>query len=267
MYYTLTIFSYHMISLIAPLNTYFLFTEKPNLLSTRNESLTTAMPGENASLIVVVDGSPNPSITSDMVVWYKLGTNTPITPSSRVKFAPDGLSISFSPALTSDSGDYIVVINHPTGQFLILVSLEIRLRIALELIQVGELNVTAAYGDDKSFTCTATGLPLPTITWTKNGALISMLSRRITTSINNGSTNVSSSLSISGLVPSDEGYYNCKAVQDNTFLVTSFHLTVTLSNPCDGNPCLNLGVCEPDSLTYVCRCPAGFTGPTCATSK
>jgi len=225
------------------------------------------MPGENATLTVVVSGNPNPVITLDMVEWYKVGTNTPISPSSRVKFSPDGLSIFFNPASVSDSGDYVVRIDHPSGLFTILVSFEVRRMIALELVQLGQQNATAAYGDDESFTCTATGLPLPSIIWLKGETLISMSSERITTSTNNGSSNITSSLSISRLLPSDEETYVCKAVQGSLYLVASFHLTVTVSNPCENKPCLNSGVCEPGSLAYVCVCPAGFTGLTCAMSK
>ena len=35
--------------------------------------------------------------------------------------------------------------------------------------------------------------------------------------------------------------------------------------PCHPNPCHNTGTCEADGVNFICRCPEGFTGQTCAT--
>lgn len=41
------------------------------------------------------------------------------------------------------------------------------------------------------------------------------------------------------------------------------------NNPCNSSPCLNGGGCiaNPNTCSYSCQCPTGFTGPCCATRK
>ena len=242
-------------------------TERPDLTNIRNGSTVMAMPGENVTLSISVGGNPIPSITPSLTTWYRLGNATPIVSSGRIILGADGLSVAFMPARTSDSGTYIVQINHPTGEFTIQISLNVRLVIVLELVQVGNQNVTVDAAGQVSFECIATGLPLPTIVWLKDGNLFPILSQRVVLSATNGSTNVTSILSISELVSTDEGKYTCKAVQEGTFDALPFYLSINKPDPCASNPCDNGGTCVTDFTSYVCKCPKDFTGLTCSIRK
>ncbi len=239
----------------------------PDLSSTINGSVVTGMPDENITLTVVVRGNPHPNITLDMVTWYKVGSPGPIMVSDRVTFGTNGLSVSFMPATTSDSGQYIARIQHPSIEFSIELDLVVKRMIELDLLQVAKQNVTANYSGQVSFVCSATGLPIPTIVWLKDSTLVPVFLPRVIVSTNNGTSNVTSILTITGLLTSDEGQYICKAAQDTTFKEVSYYLSVEVPDPCSSTPCQNNGVCVPESTDYVCKCADGFSGATCNTGK
>ena len=47
-------------------------------------------------------------------------------------------------------------------------------------------------------------------------------------------------------------------------LPPSLSLSLSLSDPCDPNPCLNGAQCLLGGTPFTCSCPVGFTGPLCA---
>jgi len=40
-----------------------------------------------------------------------------------------------------------------------------------------------------------------------------------------------------------------------------------IDNPCYNNPCLNGATCQTSGSSYVCICPAGYSGTNCNTCK
>jgi hypothetical protein len=55
----------------------------------------------------------------------------------------------------------------------------------------------------------------------------------------------------------------------NRILQRCDHELTPSQNQCESMPCLNNGKCVniPDKFTFVCECPAGFTGQTCEKSN
>ena len=60
-------------------------------------------------------------------------------------------------------------------------------------------------GESANFTCTATGVPTPKITWYKNGKQVSGSSYKIISVTAN-----SSQLTIKNVSIADQGYYECR---------------------------------------------------------
>lgn len=64
-------------------------------------------------------------------------------------------------------------------------------------------------GDSASFTCTATGVPTPNITWYRSGKQVSGSSYEIILVTAN-----SSQLTIKNVTHADHGYYECRATSN-----------------------------------------------------
>lgn len=133
-------------------------------------------------------------------------------------------------------------------------------------------------GGRVSFSCSADGVPTPSISWFKDNSFIT------TTSVKKFELNEStvqmgireninetfnSMLTIVSVAESDAGLYMCIASNGrglNDGVQPPFNLTVTPAPPpnfCDPNPCQNGGICESGALTYLCKCTDGFKGTNC----
>ena len=55
----------------------------------------------------------------------------------------------------------------------------------------------------------------------------------------------------------------------NFFRFIELYNFVKDTSPCDSSPCLNNGFCiaNPNTCTYSCQCPPGFTGSCCGQGK
>ena len=133
-------------------------------------------------------------------------------------------------------------------------------------------------GGRVSFTCSADGVPTPSISWFKDSTFISTESGKkfelaestidtgVRENINETFTSV---LSIVGIAESDGGLYTCSASNgrgSSAVLSPPYNLTVTPVPPpdfCDPDPCQNGGVCESGPLTYICKCIGNFKGTNC----
>lgn len=86
-------------------------------------------------------------------------------------------------------------------------------------------NAVNLYGDSPQFTCTATGIPLPTITWLRDSTALSNGTDYTTISTDDGSL-VTSTLSVLSLVFTDTGGYSCSASNSEGTVTSEFTLTV-----------------------------------------
>ena len=136
------------------------------------------------------------------------------------------------------------------------------------------MNLTMDSGETASFTCRASGVPSPQISWLKNGELISIdLNERFDVTNTVTGQVSTSTLIITTLTSKDSGEYTCRAT-------TGFGATAVLPQPyllvvnppppldyCADNPCLNRGDCTSDKTSYICTCPSGFNGLNCENGK
>ena len=137
---------------------------------------------------------------------------------------------------------------------------------------------TVVAGGRITFSCSADGVPTPSISWFKDNTFISTESGKkfelaettvatgVRENINETFTSV---LSVIGVTENDAGLYKCSASNgrgSNYVVRPPFNLTVTPAPPpdfCDPNPCQNGGTCESGPLTYICKCTDGFKGTNC----
>lgn len=83
----------------------------------------------------------------------------------------------------------------------------------------------ADIGDSQTFTCIATGVPLPTITWSKDGSPLDPgVNITVTT---NGTQSITSMLVFNSFLLSDAGQYSCNASNEVSGSdVREFNLTL-----------------------------------------
>ena len=73
------------------------------------------------------------------------------------------------------------------------------------------MNQTQNEGDTASFTCQATGQPVPTISWYFNGVLLVNGMEHMISMMSSNTTTISSTLTILNVQSSDVGTYTCNA--------------------------------------------------------
>ena len=72
---------------------------------------------------------------------------------------------------------------------------------------------TADISETVSFVCSASGIPLPDISWYKDGSLLDNVTNNITETFN-GTSSITSVLMLDNLVLSSAGEYSCNASND-----------------------------------------------------
>ena len=88
------------------------------------------------------------------------------------------------------------------------------------------MDTVADISETVSFTCSASGIPLPDISWYKDGIPLDSLTDNITES-RNGTVSISSVLVLSDLILSDAGVYSCNASHsDSGTDIREFSLTL-----------------------------------------
>ena len=97
--------------------------------------------------------------------------------------------------------------------------------------------VSATVGDSVSIECTASGRPLPSLSWHNDGVQINTSGRISITSDAVNSTFINSVLTVSSVTLDDEAVYTCTAMNilpnGTVTRSTSFTLDVsTISTPC-----------------------------------
>ena len=92
-------------------------------------------------------------------------------------------------------------------------------------IDSSPVDLTVLSGSSPSFTCTASGTPLPTISWQRGSGAISSGGQFTITESSDGS-GVSSTLAVSNVQLSDAGTYSCSASNSEGTVSSSFTLTV-----------------------------------------
>uniref|UniRef100_A0A3Q3ALP3 Hemicentin 1 n=1 Tax=Kryptolebias marmoratus TaxID=37003 RepID=A0A3Q3ALP3_KRYMA len=155
-------------------------------------------------------GSPRPTIT-----WQKEGINIPTT-GGMFTILPNG-SLQISKASMSDSGMYICVAQNPAGTALG----KIKLRVQPPVILSETQEYVASVDSSVTLQCQTEGSPPPSITWHKDGQLLSdSVHQRVLSS---------GALQIAFLQRSDAGRYTCTAA--NPAGTVSLDMSLTVQPP------------------------------------
>uniref|UniRef100_A0A3B3BIE7 Hemicentin 1 n=1 Tax=Oryzias melastigma TaxID=30732 RepID=A0A3B3BIE7_ORYME len=153
-------------------------------------------------------GSPRPTIT-----WQKEGINIPTT---GFTVLPDG-SLQITRTSLSDSGTYICVAQNPAGTAMG----KTKLRVQPPVIRSETQEYVAPVDSAVMLHCHADGTPPPSITWHKEGQLLSDSVRQRLLS--------SGSLQITLIQPTDSGRYTCTAA--NAAGTASLDMSLTVQPP------------------------------------
>nr|XP_047909504.1 hemicentin-2 [Anser cygnoides] len=162
--------------------------------------------GSDVTFTCEASGSPAPTVT-----WLKLG-KTPVLPSERVANGPQlGLG-AVGPA---DAGVYVCVASNEAGEASRAFSL-----LVMEPPQIEDAShpteMSVAVGAPLELTCVVAGVPVPAVTWEKDGQLLA----GPWLSAGNEST-----LRISSMEVADSGLYTCLAASPAGEDSRSFHVS------------------------------------------
>ena len=99
-------------------------------------------------------------------------------------------------------------------------------RLVIQDISPEVMDQTLDEGDTASFTCQATGEPVPTISWYFNGGLLVNGIEHMISVMSLNTTTISSTLTIMNVQSSDVGTYTCNATNVVSSDTSSAVLTV-----------------------------------------
>ncbi|XP_050570610.1 hemicentin-2 [Cygnus atratus] len=162
--------------------------------------------GSDVTLTCEASGSPTPAVT-----WLKL-SKTPALPSKQVA---DGPRLSLGAVGPADVGVYVCVASNEAGEASKAFSL-----LVMEPPQIEDAShpteMSVAVGTPLELTCVVVGIPVPAVTWEKDGQLLA----GPWLSAGNEST-----LRISSMEVADSGLYTCLAASPAGEDSRSFHVS------------------------------------------
>ncbi|XP_061739556.1 hemicentin-1 [Nerophis ophidion] len=169
----------------------------PPTISPSGESINqTILSGFSTQLECKATGSPLPAIT-----WYKDGR--PLTSAAGMTMLKRGQVLEIERAQLSDTGMYRCVAVNLAGAAEISHSLQV---FVPPLISSRGGTVTVVVNEPGKLECEATGVPLPNLTWLKDGSPVASVSHGIQV-LSGGRV-----LSVNSAQVSDTGRYTCVAV-------------------------------------------------------
>ncbi|XP_040387830.1 hemicentin-2 isoform X3 [Cygnus olor] len=162
--------------------------------------------GSDVTFTCEASGSPTPAVT-----WLKL-SETPVLPSEQVA---DGPRLSLGAVGPADAGVYVCVASNEAGEASKAFSL-----LVMEPPQIEDAShpteMSVAVGTPLELTCVVAGIPVPAVTWEKDGQLLA----GPWLSAGNEST-----LRISSMEVADSGLYTCLAASPAGEDSRSFHVS------------------------------------------
>ncbi|KHJ49017.1 CHDCT2 domain protein [Trichuris suis] len=150
--------------------------------------------GESVTFTCRVTGYPRPRVQ-----WFLNGAL--IRETGHVRMTAGGQILLIQVTGLKDSGVYTCVAENTISQASSTAFLQVR---SAPQFKIRPQNVAAVEGSKVSLECEATGYPLPSIVWTRNGRTLP-LSRRIAVDFSG------TVLTISSVAPDDAGEYTCFA--------------------------------------------------------
>ncbi|XP_004768021.1 hemicentin-1 isoform X1 [Mustela putorius furo] len=133
----------------------------PNLDNAMGTEEITIVKGSSTSMTCFTDGTPTPRMS-----WLRDGQ--PLNPNSRLKISTQGMVLQLDKAETEDSGKYICIASNEAG--------EVNKHFILKVLEPPHINgseepveISVIVNNPLEFTCFASGIPTPKITWMKDG--------------------------------------------------------------------------------------------------
>ncbi|XP_059001185.1 hemicentin-1 isoform X2 [Mustela lutreola] len=133
----------------------------PNLDNAMGTEEITIVKGSSTSMTCFTDGTPTPRMS-----WLRDGQ--PLNPNTRLKISTQGMVLQLDKAETEDSGKYICIASNEAG--------EVNKHFILKVLEPPHINgseepveISVIVNNPLEFTCFASGIPTPKITWMKDG--------------------------------------------------------------------------------------------------
>ena len=164
-------------------------------------------------------GRPDPVLT-----WYHNGKELKEDPTHKDLVNEEGVhSLLIDPASFPDSGTYSCVARNKVGEASFSVDLKVVDKDALIAPTFIEhlRNLIIPEGKDSILSCTCSGTPMPTVTWHKDGKVLTP-DKEYRIDTHDGH----SKLYITGAVKPDEGWYQCTAINSAGSTITRTKVTV-----------------------------------------
>ncbi|KAL4635075.1 hemicentin-1 [Arapaima gigas] len=223
----------------------------PSIVGANSENVTVVV-NNFISLTCEATGFPPPTLS-----WLK--ERWPVQANNNALIRPGGRTLQILRAKVSDGGKYSCVAMNPAGEAQKLIFLTVFVPPSIrDNSRDLPVQVSVRVGNAVTLECKSNAVPPPTITWYKNGRLV-------TESANLRILAEGQMLQIEGAEVSDTGQYVCKAINIAGQVDKNFHLNVyvlpSIDNPKDeqvtetlSNPvsfaCDATGI-PPPSLTWL----------------
>ncbi|KAL2089466.1 hypothetical protein ACEWY4_014154 [Coilia grayii] len=196
--------------------------------------------GNSVTLECESNAVPPPIIT-----WYKNGR--PVAENANLRILADGQRLELKGAEVSDTGQYVCKASNVAGQVDKNFHLNIYVPPSIEGPAVER--VVETISNPVTFSCDASGIPPPSLTWLKNGRPIENSDSLEMHIVSGGSR-----LQIARSQLSDSGAYTCLASNLEGKARKTYHLTIQVPPSIAGSDLPSeVGVLLNDSVQLVCR--------------
>ncbi|MGH0125472.1 UNVERIFIED_CONTAM: hypothetical protein FKN15_054569 [Acipenser sinensis] len=213
-----------------------------------NPAVVSVRVGNSVTLECESNAVPPPSIT-----WYKNGRM--ITESANVKVLADGQMLKIKGAEVSDTGQYVCKAANIAGQ--VNKNFHLNVYVPPSIDGPKDVKVLETISNPVTFSCDATGIPPPTLTWLKNGRPIGN-SESLEMHILSGG----SKLQIARSQLSDSGTYTCVASNVEGKAHKNYFLTIQVPPNITGSEMSSeVSVLVNETIKLVCSAE-GMPRPT-----
>ncbi|XP_040895666.1 hemicentin-1 [Toxotes jaculatrix] len=196
--------------------------------------------GKSVTLECESNAVPPPTIT-----WYKNGRV--VTESANLRILAEGQMLEIKGAEVSDTGQYVCKATNVAGQ--VDKNFHLNIYVPPSIDGPAEEIVVETISNPVTFSCDATGIPPPSLTWLKNGRPIEN-SESLEMHIFSGG----SKLQIARSQLSDSGTYTCLASNVEGNARKSYRLTIQVPPSISGSELPSeMGVLLNESIQLVCR--------------
>ncbi|XP_031431207.1 LOW QUALITY PROTEIN: hemicentin-1 [Clupea harengus] len=196
--------------------------------------------GNSVTLECESNAVPPPTIT-----WYKNGR--PVAETANLRILADGQRLELKGAEVSDTGQYVCKASNVAGQ--VDKNFHLNIYVPPSIDGPAVERVVETISNPVTFSCDASGIPPPNLTWLKNGRPIENSDSLEMHIVSGGGK-----LQIARSQLSDSGTYTCLASNLEGKARKTYHLTIQVPPSIVGSDMPSeVGVLLNDSVQLVCR--------------